>query len=123
MGSRPGYEPRRREGGSPGAAVGIFLLTLVVTAVLGIAAALFINPPCALGNALTCEPDTTRGAVLGVVAGVVFVGGMWLAWRVAAGPSVVDTLIASGSCPRCGKPISREMIGCAGCDKNLRRGR
>jgi hypothetical protein len=69
----------------PGAAVGIVVLTLVLTAVLGGCAALLNTHWGGLGDG--GDPRTGQAIVVGVAAGVCFVGGLWLAVRVARNPS------------------------------------
>jgi hypothetical protein len=62
--------------GRPGAASVIGLVTLLLTAILAIAAAATFSA-FAGGT-----PDSAGGVVLTVVAVAVFLGGLWLSWRV-----------------------------------------
>jgi hypothetical protein len=89
FGSEPlGYEPRRplpdERRGHPVVAVLIGLATVAATAYLALDAALTYDPP---SFACTfCHPNHAGGVALAVVAVLVFVGGMWSAFRVAVGP-------------------------------------
>ncbi len=106
--------------------IGVYTAVSVVGG--GVAAAVLAPAVCSLGGD-ACERPAWGTAVVVVVLLLVLVGGLWYAWRVGTGgwgrlsPSTVDALTASGSCPRCGKPISREMIRCLSCGRNLWRGR
>jgi len=73
--------PRR---GNPGAAAGIGLLTLVLTAVLGGCAALLNTDWGGLGNCYAdCGPHTGQAVALGIAAGVCLLNGLVWAWWVA----------------------------------------
>jgi hypothetical protein len=65
--------------GRPGAASIIVLVTLLLTAILAIAAAATFSA-FAGGT-----PDSAGGVGLTVVAVAAFLGGLWLAWRVGTG--------------------------------------
>ena len=93
MGSPPGWEPGRREtgqgGGRPGAALGIVVLTLILTALLGGCAALmsFVwamsgNSNSPWGSGESVPPGVV---IVGVLAGACLIGGLVWAWRVGSG--------------------------------------